>query len=160
MSMLLVAISTTLLCFLSCTACLRFIFSRQGWFWILPFLISAIFLYISIDPLIAIITSAVSGSYQIKISPDRSVREIVPLIIVLLWYTMIIAFRYALKAVVPVNQHLIDTQKNLHESRYLERVERRALRKKTENLIDRAYRTTQNQTGTLYPPEWVAGFDE
>ena len=160
MSMLLVAISTTLLCFLSCTACLRFIFSRQGWFWILPFLISAIFLFISIDPLIAVITSTITGSYYIEISPDRSVREIVPLIIVMLWYTMIIVFRYALKAVVPVNQHLIDTRKNLHEARYLERVERRALRRRTETLIDRAYLTTQDQTGTVYPLEWVARFDE
>ncbi len=160
MSMLLVATFTTLLCFLACTACMRFVLSRQGWFWILPLIISAIFLAISIEPLMAILSGMVQGTYQVVISPDRSVREIVPLIIVLLWYTMIIAFRYALKAVVKENKHAINTRKNLHESRIMEKVELKALKRRSAHQLKAALRKAEDERGSMYPPEWAAAFDE
>jgi len=152
MSMLLVATFTTLLCFLACTACMRFVLSRQGWFWILPL--------ISIEPLMAILSGMVQGTYQVVISPDRSVREIVPLIIVLLWYTMIIAFRYALKAVVKENKHAINTRKNLHESRIMEKVELKALKRRSAHQLKAALRKAEDERGSMYPPEWAAAFDE
>ncbi|MDD2404895.1 MAG: hypothetical protein PHU24_00400 [Sphaerochaetaceae bacterium] len=160
MMILLVATSTTLLCFLSITACLRFVFSRQGWFWIIPLILSVVFFYISIDPLVQVLTGIATDTYRVTISPDRSVREIVPLIIVLLWYTMIIVFRYALKSVVPVNQQLIDTKKNLYESRYMEKVELKRMRRKAKRQLDAVTSSSRQESGTLYPLEWVARFDE
>jgi len=158
--MILVPIFTTLLCFLAVAACVRFILSQQGWFWILPLIISAIFLYISIDPLMNVATGAVTGSYLVEISPDRSIREIIPLIIVLIWYSMIITFRYALKMVVPVNRHLINTEKNLKESRYMEKVELRDLRKRVRQKTRRVLVLSSNTQGDTYPIEWVELFDE
>ncbi|MCK9286252.1 MAG: hypothetical protein WDA14_09055 [Sphaerochaetaceae bacterium] len=160
MMILLVATSTTLLCFLSITACLRFVFSRQGWFWIIPLILSVVFFYISIDPLVQVLTGIATDTYRVTISPDRSVREIVPLIIVLLWYTMIIVFRYALKSVVPVNQQLIDTKKNLYESRYMEKVELKRMRRKAKRQLDAVTSSSRQESGTLYPLEWVERFDE
>ena len=160
MMILLVATSTTLLCFLSITACLRFVFSRQGWFWIIPLILSVVFFYISIDPLVQVLTGIATDTYRVTISPDRSVREIVPLIIVLLWYTMIIVFRYALKSVVPVNQQLIDTKKNLYESRYMEKVELKRMRRKVKRQLDAVTSSSRQESGTLYPLEWVERFDE
>ena len=158
--MIFVPIFTTLLCFLAGAACLRFILSRQGWFWILPLIISTMFLYISIEPLMNVATGAVSGSYLVEISPDRSVREIFPLIIVLIWYAMIITFRYALKMVVPVNRHLINTEKNVKEARYMEKVELRSLTKRIRMRKKRVAFAFANTQGEIYPIEWVELFDE
>jgi magnesium-transporting ATPase (P-type) len=156
MTMLLIALFTTLLCFLSSAATLRFILSRQGWFWVLPFVISLFFLYISISPLYNISTQMVLGTYQVEISGDRSVREIIPLIIIILWYTMIITFRYALKRVVPDNRHLINTEKNLVEARYLEHIEH----EKYQNRLKKEAKRIIDESGTLYPFKWVTLFDE
>jgi uncharacterized membrane protein len=160
MVMLLVAISTTLLCFLSAAACLRFLFSRQGWFWVLPLVISLAFLYISITPLFQLATGLASGSYRVEISPDRSVREIVPLIIVLLWYTMIVTFRYALKLVVPDNKHLLDTMKNVKEANYMQKIELRTYHKESARHMKRQIKIEREQAGIRYPRKWIALFDD
>jgi hypothetical protein len=160
MLMILVPISTTLLCFLACAACLRFILSRQGWFWVLPLFISVSFLYISIDPLMKVATGLISGPYMVEISPDRSVREIIPLIIVFIWYSMIITFRYALKMVVPVNRHLLNTEKNLKESRYMEKVELRRRKKTMRKKARRSDVMSRMQQGKIYTQDWVKLFDD
>jgi len=160
MLMLLVSVSTTLLCFLSAAACLRFLFSRQGWFWVLPLVISIGFLYISIAPLSQIASGMIAGSYRVEISPDRSVREIFPLLIVVLWYTMIITFRYALKLVVPDNRHMLDTMKNLKESRYMQRIELRKFQKASRKQQRKLIRIELEQSGVRYPSAWVALFDD
>lgn len=160
MLMLLVAVSTTLLCFLSAAACLRFLLSRQGWFWVLPLVISFAFLYISVTPLFLLATGMISGSYRVEISPDRSVREIIPLIIVLLWYTMIITFRYALKLVVPDNKHLLDTMKNVKEARYMQKIELRKFNKESRKHKKRQVKIERERAGVRYPRKWVTLFDE
>jgi hypothetical protein len=160
MLMLLVSVSTTLLCFLSAAACLRFLISKQGWFWVLPLVISLGFLYISIAPLSQIAAGMITGSYRVEISPDRSVREIFPLLIVLLWYTMIITFRYALKLVVPDNKHLLDTMKNLKESRYMQRIELRKFQKESRKQQKKLIRLELEQRGIRYPRKWIALFDD
>ena len=160
MCMILVPLATPLLCFLASAACLRFVLSRQGWFWVLPLFISAAFLYISIDPLMKVATGLTSGPYMVEISPDRSVREIIPLIIVFLWYSMIITFRYALKMVVPVNRHLINTEKNLKESRYMEKVELRRRKKTMRKKARRSDIMSRMQQGKNYTQDWVKLFDD
>lgn len=160
MLMLLVSVFTTLLCFLSAAACLRFLFSRQGWFWVFPLALSVIFLYISISPLHAIATGLLEGSYRVEISPDRSVREVVPLVIVLIWYAMIITFRYALKMVVPDNKHMLDTMKNLKEARYMQRIELRRYQRNARRKLRLAVRVHREHTGSRYPVNWIALFDD
>jgi len=102
----------------------------------------------------------ISGSYVVEISPNRSVREIIPLIIVLLWYLMIITFRSALKLVVPDNKHLLDTKKNLNEARYMQRIELRKYYKLARRKRRKEIRIKREHAGTRYPRKWVALFDE
>ncbi len=102
----------------------------------------------------------IAGSYRVEISPDRSVREIFPLLIVVLWYTMIITFRYALKLVVPDNRHMLDTMKNLKESRYMQRIELRKFQKASRKQQRKLIRIELEQSGVRYPSAWVALFDD
>jgi len=160
MLILLVAIITTFICFLSIIASLRFIFTKQGLFWLVPLVLSIVFLIMSISPLVLVASQVIDQSYQVTISPDRSVREIVPLIIVLLWYTMILSFRYALKLVIPDNTYLENKKKNLDEAQYIQKKERQKYliqqMKRNKKKID----ITQEVSGTTYPIKWVTLYDE
>ncbi|MFA7371695.1 MAG: hypothetical protein WCY78_07250 [Sphaerochaetaceae bacterium] len=154
MMMLLVAIGTTLLYFLAAIYAVRSIFSRQGWFWVIPFLLSLIFLYMSLTPLyqVAIGIKAL-GTY-------RSIDEIFPLIIAFLWFLLVVTMRAALRIAVPANKHLIDTKKSLEEARYINEIELRKYRQEVRRLRRQATRVRREQMGTIYPLEWVALYDE
>ena len=158
--MFLVPIITTLLCFLTCAACLHYLLSRQGWLWVLPFSISGLFLYISIEPLMRVATGLSNGGDLVRISPDRSIAEVIPLIIVILWYLMVMIFHLTLKYVMPVNRHLSYTRKNLHETRYIERVETKMMKRSIRRRTRLALREIRNPKGSFYPLDWVALFDE
>ncbi len=153
--MLLIALSTTLLAFLASAATLRFLFSRQRWFWVLPFILSLLFLYLSLEPLHIVSTTILSGSYQVRLGPYRSVREIVPLIILFLWYMMIIIWRYALKQVISENKQLLQTKKNVQEAHYIEQLEVRNYEKKRKKKERAALRLYQEQGGNRYPLSWL-----
>ena len=71
MLILLVAIITTFICFLSIIASVRFLFTKQGLFWLIPLVLSVTFLIMSISPLVLVATQMIDGSYQVSISPDR-----------------------------------------------------------------------------------------
>ena len=160
MLILLVAIITTFICFLSIIASVRFLFTKQGLFWLIPLVLSVTFLIMSISPLVLVATQMIDGSYQVSISPDRSVREVVPLIIVLLWYTMILSFRYALKLVIPDNTYFENKKKNLDEAQYIQKKERQKYlieqMKRNKKKID----ISREVAGTTYPIKWVTLYDE
>lgn len=158
--MLLVAIITTLLCFLAVITSLSFIFSNQRWLWVLPFVLSLTFLFISIQPLYFNATNYISGSYMVEISPDRSVREVFPLVIVILWYFMILTLHYALKQVVKDNTYLSNKQKNLDESRYIEKKEFSNYQIKQLALKKLQVDIDQQTSGTTYPIKWVTFYDQ
>lgn len=160
MLMLLVAIVTTFLCFLAVITCVSFIFSNQRWLWILPFVLSITFLIISIQPLYLNATNFLSGSYMVQISPDRSVREVFPLVIVILWYFMILTLHYALKQVVKDNTYLSHKQKNLDESRYIEKKEFHAYQARRLALKKLQVDIEQQTSGDLYPIKWVTFYDQ
>jgi hypothetical protein len=159
MIVLIIAILTTLFCFLSVASTLRFIFSKQGWFWVLPFIISAIFLYLTIDPLYVAATQLDGSSSEFLLSFDRSITILIPLIIVFLWYMMIVVFRYALKLVVPDNKYMEETMRNLREARYLQKLEYRKYMKSLNTLRKRDF-IVDESSGNLYPIEWVMAFDD
>ncbi len=158
--MLLVAIITTLLCFLAVITSLSFIFSNQRWLWILPFVLSITFFIISIQPLYLNATNYLSGSYMVQISPDRSVREVFPLVIVILWYFMILTLHYALKQVVKDNTYLSNKQKNLDESRYIEKKEFFKYQVKQLALKKLQVDIDQQTSGDTYPIKWVTLYDQ
>ncbi len=160
MMMLLIAIGTTLLCFLATLLSIRFIFSRQGWFWVLPSLISLIFLYISIGPLYRVAFGKMGAEYMIQLSAYRSIDGIFPLIVVVLWFLLVISLRLALRIAVPANKHLIDTKRNLAEARYVNELELRRYRREANILRRQATREAREVQGKIYPLEWIALYDE
>lgn len=158
--MLLVAVITTFLCFLAIVTCLKFIFSNQRWLWILPFVLSITFFMISIPPLRLNATNFITGSYLVEISPDKSVREIFPLVIVILWYFMILSLHYALKQVVKDNKYLTHKQKNLDESRYIEQKEYQKYLIKQLKLKKFQVDIDKQTSGNTYPIKWVTYYDQ
>ncbi|HHU88329.1 MAG: hypothetical protein ACOXZ2_00895 [Sphaerochaetaceae bacterium] len=160
MMMLLIAIGTTLVCFLSAVLSIRYIFSRQGWFWIIPSFISLIFLYLSLGPLFRVAFGNIGEAYQIQLSPYRSIDGIFPLIVVVLWFLLVISLRIALRIAVPENKHLIDTKRNLAEARYVNYLELKLYRKEAHKLRRKAAKEAREVQGKTYPLEWVALYDE
>lgn len=160
MMMLLIAVGTTLLCFLSAILAIRFIFSRQGWFWIIPSMISLIFLYLSLEPLFRVAFGNIGEAYQIQLSPYRSIDGIFPLIVVVLWFLLVISLRIALRIAVPENKHLIDAKRNLAEARYVSYLELQHYRREARKLRRKATREAREVQGNIYPLQWVALYDE
>ena len=134
--------------------------SNQRWLWILPFIISITFFMISIPPLKENATALLSGSYMVQISPDRSVREIFPLIIVLLWYFMIITLYFSLKQVVKDNTYISNKKKNLDESRYIEQKEYQKYVIKQLTLRKTQVNIEKQTSGSSYPIKWVTFYDQ
>ena len=132
-----IPLTSLLLTFLSALASLRFIFSRQGFYWILPLLVSLILctsnLYFLINPAIL----SASAPFGIIFFP---------LALALVWYLMIIVFHYALKKDIDRNRYLNDQKKNYEEARFLEKAERREFLRLT-------HRRKENAEGSAYEPK-------
>jgi len=97
---------------------------------------------------------------MVEISPDRSVREVFPLVIVILWYFMILTLHYALKQVVKDNTYLSNKQKNLDESRYIEKKEFSNYQIKQLALKKLQVDIDQQTSGNTYPIKWVTFYDQ
>lgn len=121
-----ITIASTFLSFMALLSCLRFLFSRQGIFWVVPLFISAILLYQNINSLL-------------YFGEDPSVVEvtfssILPTLLSLFWYALVIIFHYTLKLAIPENRYVNDSRKNLSEAQYLEKYE---IRKNKKARLDR-----------------------
>jgi len=144
-----------LLNFLAFASCLRFLFSRQGLYWLIPLGISAIIGWFSGTQLLAI----VSTMKPVGMEPTQNVL-IVVLVLSAFWYLGVITFHYALKKTIAHNKHLDDTWKNYHEARYLEKVTfrnyRRQARRFRRNNVPGSY---VPETG-LYTEAWTDYLDQ
>lgn len=111
-----IPIASLLLTFLAFFASLRFLFSRQGAYWIIPVVIS-------------LLLSANNAFYLFY--PNLVANELgfiytfYPLVISFFWYLMIITFHFALKKNVVKNKYLDEMNKNLAEARIIEKMDRR-----------------------------------
>ena len=115
-----IPITALLLTFMALLASMRFIFSRQGAYWIFPAIISLLLFFQNLETLLFI------GSQEAGAAAPVPFR---PLVLALLWYMMIIVFHYALKKNIPENRFDSDARKNRAEAEYLMKVEMRAKRK-------------------------------
>ncbi len=130
-----VPLASLLLTVLSSLACLRFIFSRQGFFWIIPFIVSIL---LSVNNfLILFIPSASIVTYS-------GVFTLFPLFLSFFWYMMVVTFHYALKKKVEKNKFYSDMKKNYAEAKFLEKNEKRDFfrftRRKKDEALNGAYR--------------------
>jgi hypothetical protein len=111
------ALLCLLLNFLAFTACLRFLFSRQGLYWIVPLLVTLFLVWPNAQALYYI----ASQSDGVKIG--YTLKDFQPVLLSLFWYTMIVTFHFALKKTVTSNYHREQVKKNLHEARYQQKTE-------------------------------------
>lgn len=113
---------TLLLAFLSALSSLRFFLTRLGRiYWIIPFFISLILFYQNIKVLIEYADS--TQSYPVSFD------TILPLVLNILWYSMIIAFHYALKTEREYNKYVEESRRTYNEARFIALLEKRQTKK-------------------------------
>lgn len=144
-----------LLNFLAFTACMRFLFSRQGFYWIVPLLVTIFLLWPN-----ALRLYQVAGNGAIQ-ATGFSYFDLQPLLLSLLWYAMIVTFHYALKKTIRANYHHEQVKKNLHEARYQMSVEsvthQRKEQRRKHYFTNAPARTPRLQA---YSSEWTDLFDQ
>ncbi|MDT4762859.1 hypothetical protein [Sphaerochaeta sp. PS] len=143
-----------LLNFLAFAACLRFLFSRQGLYWVIPLIVTVFLLGPNALRLydIASLGIAKVGRYTYM--------DFQPLLLSLFWYAMIVTFHFALKKTVKVNYHHEQVRKNLHEARYQLKTERITYERKQHRR--KAYYANAPARVPLlqaYNSEWTDLFD-
>ena len=125
MSEYVIPLVALLLTFLSTLSCLRFVFSRQGFFWIIPFVLSVL---LTFNNFFILLYSQMSFFSYPKLVVDSPV---------------VITFHYALKRGVLRNRVSNDQKKNYQEALFLEKIERREFikfsKRKKEILENGAY---------------------
>lgn len=127
-----------LLAAMAALACIRFIFSRQGLFWIVP-------LFVSIILCLAGVTSLFGLASPLLLLAQS---PILSLMLSFFWYLVVVSFHYALKKKVYRNSYLNDMRKNLNEARFLEKNERREFarrrQKRREEALNSYYKPTSS----------------
>ena len=113
-----IPITALLLTFMSLLASLRFIFSRQGLYWVFPAIISLLMFFQNLTTLLALGEAGIT-SFEYTFS------NFSPFILAFLWYMMIVVFHYALKKTIDENRFESDSKKNRKEAEYLEKYELR-----------------------------------
>ncbi len=143
-----------LLNFLAFTACLRFLFSRQGLYWVVPLIVTVFLLW---PNAINLYTLASLESFRFL---PYTYMDFQPLLLSLFWYAMIVTFHFALKKTIKVNYNLEQVRKNLYEARYQMKNERITLERKQRRQKS-YYANTPARKPVLqaYSGEWTDLFD-
>lgn len=144
-----------LLNFLAFAACLRFLFSRQGLYWIVPLFLTLFILWPNSLNLFRVAGNPAS------VTLPYTYMDLQPLLLSLFWYAMIVTFHFALKKTVRVNHYEEQIRKNLYEARYQMAVDTLVLQQKERRR--KHYYTKQAATvpsaGT-YQEQWTELFDQ
>ena len=143
-----------LLNFLAFTACLRFLFSRQGLYWVVPLIVTLFLLW---PNAIDLYTLASLESSKVK---AYTYMDFQPLLLSLFWYAMVVTFHFALKKTIKVNYNLEQVRKNLHEARFQMKAERITLERKQKRQRS-YYANTPARKPVLqaYSGEWADLFE-
>ena len=110
-----------LLAFLSSITSFRYLITRQGIYWTIPFLISLILFYQNIITLLE--ATVAEGDFLITFN------SMLPLVLAILWYALIQAFHFALKTEREYNKYVDQSRKTYNEARFVLLTERRRTRK-------------------------------
>lgn len=143
-----------LLNFLAFAACLRFLFSRQGVYWVVPLIVTLFLLWPN-----AINLYAIASQESLRAKP-YTYMDFQPVLLSLFWYAMIVTFHFALKKTIKVNYNLEQVRKNLHEARFQMRSERITLERKQKRQSS-YYANTPARKPVLqaYSFQWTDLFD-
>ena len=121
-----ITIFAALLSFMALLSSLRFLFTRQALFWIVPLFISAILLYQNITSVLF---------YGETIENRITLAVLLPAFLSLFWYALVVIFHYTLKLAIPENKYINDSRKNLKEALYIEKYERRKSKRERETFV-------------------------
>jgi len=106
-----------ILSFIALVICTRYLFSKKGWLWITPLLLSLVF---SLLTSLILISKVSSSTLQIEnITPLDSY---IFMLILVLWFFVLISFRYAVRN---FGSKLYSASINKNESAYLDAKNRR-----------------------------------
>ena len=141
-----------LFCFMAFLTTMRFILSREGVYWLLPAIISIILFVQNLDLVIQI--TEMGLSYD-----PRTLRNIAPLVIAVLYYISIITFHYALRFKIAENRFRVENRKNRTEALFIEKVEQR--KRKTERKKKEDNLGNKSREADIYEDkEWTDLFDD
>lgn len=124
-----IPLASLMISFCSVYLCIKFIFSRQGFFWVLPAALSVLIAAYMLN-LLLVPSFALAVPFQLPLFP---------LIVSVAWLIVVIQFRYSIKKSVDVNRFEDERRKNYTEAKFIEKSERRTFlrfqhRKQQENL--------------------------
>lgn len=126
-----------LLSFLSFLSSVRFLFSRQGFIWVIPILLSLVLSYENLTKLLYV------GEYIESMDTSYTLSSIIPFLISFLWYIAIIVFHFTLKNTTSENKYKNESIKNRNEALYLEKFERRQAKREKK----------RREESEILPPE-------
>ncbi len=119
---LIIPLSALLITFLASLACIRFLLTRRGRiYWIIPVFISLILFYYNLR----ILLEYGSSTLLYPVTFD----SVLPLVLSIFWYGAVISFHYALKTEREYNKFVEESRATHAEAAFVEKVERRELRK-------------------------------
>ena len=131
-----------LLTFLAAIASFRYLWTRQGIYWAIPFLISLILFYQNLTTLLE--AAEAEGDFILSFSST------LPLVLAILWYTLIEAFHFALKTEREYNKYVDQSRKTYNEARFVLLTERRKTRKEQMENKTKATNKPINPTVPIY----------
>lgn len=111
-----IPLTSLMLSFISVYLCIKFIFSRQGFFWILP---SALSVLISAFMLNLLLFPSFAAAIPFQ-------TPLFSLVVSVTWLIVIIQFRYSIKKSVDANRFEDERRKNYTEAKFIEKSERRS----------------------------------
>lgn len=128
----LVSLLALLLSVLATLSSLRFVFSRQGFYWIIPSLLSLALVAFNLTEFFS-----QSGDLLLHFVPFT--RQYLLLFASAFWYATVIIFRHALKTSSSQRKYKNEQEKNYAEARFIEKTERRAFEKKEKKRAKREF---------------------
>ena len=108
-----------LLTFLASIASLRYLLTRQGIYWAIPFFISLILFYQNLTTLLT--AAEAEGDFILSFS------SMLPLVLAILWYALIVAFHFALKTEREYNKYVDQSRRTYNEARFVLMTEKRKM---------------------------------
>lgn len=140
-----------LLNFVAMAACLRFLLSREGKYWIMPFLLSFLLFLQNGSVLYA-------GSRLATIALYAG--GLVNTLISILWYAIIVIFHYALKKTTHASNYRLRVRKDLAESQFLLKSQAIARQRRLRKLKVLAQGSAKEFRRDVYTSEWTDLFDQ
>ncbi len=131
-------------------SCLRFFLSREGKYWILPLAISLLLLLQNGSVLY-------TGTH---VESPLSTGGLIATLISILWYAVIVIFRYALKRTIQQSDYRQRVRKDLTESQFILKTQEIETRRRLKKMRVLSQGSARNFDFGHYTSRWTDLFDK